>query len=49
MTQDPGRHGRSGGLGAPARRNEPGTLRIGSINGVDVLVKTSWLLVAVLA
>ncbi len=48
MTQDAGPHGRRGGLGAPARRNEPGTLRIGSINGVDVLVRTSWLLVAVL-
>ena len=48
MTQDPGRQGRSSGLGAPARRNEPGTLRIGSINGVDVLVRTSWLLIAAL-
>jgi Zn-dependent protease/CBS domain-containing protein len=48
VTQDPGTHGRRGGLGAPARRNEPGTLRIGSISGVDVLVKTSWLFIAVL-
>ena len=48
MTQDRGRPGRNGGLGAPARRNEPGTLRIGSINGVDVLVRTSWLLIAAL-
>ena len=48
MTQDPGRPGRSGGLGAPARRHEPGTLRIGSLNGVDVLVRTSWLFVAAL-
>ena len=48
MTQDPGTHGRRGGLGAPARRHERGTLRIGSINGVDVLVKTSWLLIALL-
>ena len=48
MTQDPGPHGRRGGVGGPARRNEPGTLRIGSISGVDVLVKTSWLFIAVL-
>ena len=48
MTQDPGPHGRRGGVGAPGRRHEPGTLRIGSINGVDVLVKTSWLLIAAL-
>ena len=48
MTQDPGPHARRGGLGAPARRHEPGTLRIGSINGVDVLVRTSWLLIAAL-
>jgi Zn-dependent protease/CBS domain-containing protein len=48
VTQDPGPRGRRGGVGAPARRNEPGTLRIGSISGVDVLVKTSWLFIAVL-
>lgn len=36
------------GLGAPAERNEPGALRIGSIGGVDVMVRTSWLLVAAL-
>lgn len=36
------------GLGAPAERNEPGTLRIGSIGGVDVMVRSSWLLVAAL-
>jgi Zn-dependent protease/CBS domain-containing protein len=36
------------GLGAPAEHRDPGTLRIGSIGGVDVLVRTSWLLVAVL-
>ena len=29
------------------RRREPGTLRIGQIGGVDVLVRSSWLLVAV--
>src|SRR3954451_12362989 len=33
-------------LGGPAERHDPGTLRIGSIGGVDVLVRTSWLLVA---
>lgn len=32
--------------GAPAPRREPGTLRIGQIGGVDVLVRSSWLLVA---
>jgi Zn-dependent protease len=31
-----------------ARRREPGTLRIGQIAGVDVLVRSSWLLVAAL-
>jgi Zn-dependent protease len=36
------------GLGAPAEHRDPGTLRIGSIGGVDVLVRSSWLLVAVL-
>jgi Zn-dependent protease/CBS domain-containing protein len=36
------------GLGAPAERNEPGALRIGSIGGVDVMVRSSWLLVAAL-
>src|SRR4051795_962070 len=35
-------------LGGPAERNDPGTLRVGSIGGVDVLVRSSWLLVAVL-
>ncbi len=38
---------RSPSPGAPApRRREPGTLRIGQIGGVDVLVRSSWLLVA---
>jgi Zn-dependent protease len=32
--------------GAPAPRREPGTLRVGQIGGVDVLVRSSWLLVA---
>lgn len=32
--------------GSPAPRREPGTLRIGQIGGVDVLVKSSWLLIA---
>lgn len=36
------------GLGAPAERNDPGALRIGSIGGVDVMVRSSWLLIAVL-
>ncbi len=36
------------GLGAPAERNDPGALRIGSIGGVDVMVRSSWLLVALL-
>jgi Zn-dependent protease/CBS domain-containing protein len=31
-----------------APRREPGTLRIGQIGGVDVLVRSSWLVVAVL-
>ena len=31
-----------------SRRREPGTLRIGQIAGVDVLVRSSWLLVAAL-
>ena len=35
-------------MGAPAEHRDPGTLRIGSIGGVDVLVRTSWLLVAAL-
>jgi Zn-dependent protease len=32
----------------PASRRQPGTLRIGQIGGVDVLVRSSWLIVAVL-
>jgi Zn-dependent protease len=32
----------------PAPRRPPGTLRIGQIGGVDVLVRSSWLLVAAL-
>src|SRR4051794_17201269 len=36
------------GLGGPAQRHDPGTLRVGSIGGVDVLVRSSWLLVAAL-
>src|SRR3954449_7128135 len=44
------RPGRNPGesLGGPAQRHDPGTLRIGSIGGVDVLVRSSWLLVAAL-
>jgi Zn-dependent protease len=36
------------GLGAPAERNDPGAVRIGSIAGIDVMVRTSWLFVAAL-
>ncbi len=36
------------GLGAPAQRNDPGAVRVGSIAGIDVMVRTSWLLVAAL-
>jgi len=36
------------GLGAPAERDSPGALRIGSIRGIDVMVRTSWLLFAAL-
>ena len=36
------------GLGAPAERNDPGALRIGAIGGVDVMVRSSWLVVAAL-
>lgn len=32
--------------GAPAPRRERGTLRVGQIGGVDVLVRSSWLLIA---
>lgn len=34
------------GLGAPAQHRDPGTLRIGTVAGVDVLVRSSWLLIA---
>jgi Zn-dependent protease len=44
-----GAEGPSDGSGRPARPTyPPGTLRIGSIAGVDVLVRSSWLLVALL-
>lgn len=36
------------GLGAPAEHRDPGTLKIGSVGGVDVLVRSSWLLIAAL-
>jgi Zn-dependent protease len=36
------------GLGAPASPDEPGAIRIGSIGGVAVMVRSSWLLVAAL-
>jgi Zn-dependent protease len=47
---DQGRPGPTGGDGHHSRRPAypPGTLRIGSIGGVDVLVRSSWLLVALL-
>lgn len=35
-------------LGGPAQRNDPGTIRIGSLGGVDVLVRSSWFLIAAL-
>jgi Zn-dependent protease/CBS domain-containing protein len=34
------------GSGGPSPRRDPGTLRIGQVGGVDVLVRSSWLLVA---
>jgi Zn-dependent protease len=34
--------------GTPAPRREPGTIKIGQIGGVDVLVRSSWLLIAAL-
>jgi len=40
--------GQTGGLGDPAERNDPGSVRIGSLGGVDVMVRSSWLLVAAL-
>jgi Zn-dependent protease len=40
--------GRPGDLGQPTHRRPAGTLRIGQIGGVDVLVRSSWLLVAAL-
>jgi Zn-dependent protease len=40
------RTGEAGGSGPPASRRPTGTLRIGQIAGVDVLVGSSWLLVA---
>jgi Zn-dependent protease len=39
---------RRGDLERPRTRRPPGTLRIGQIGGVDVLVRSSWLLVAAL-
>lgn len=40
--------GDTGGPGTPAPRRAPGTIRIGQIGGVDVLVRSSWLVVAAL-
>jgi Zn-dependent protease len=42
------RTGDARGDGPPVTRRPPGTLRIGQIGGVDVLVRSSWLLVAAL-
>ena len=43
------RAGEPGDPGGPrTRASRPGTLRIGQIGGVDVLVRSSWLIVAVL-
>lgn len=42
------RTGEPGESRRPAPRQQPGTLRIGSIGGVDVLVRSSWILVALL-
>jgi Zn-dependent protease len=39
---------RRGGPERPTTRRPPGTFRIGQIGGVDVLVRSSWLLVAAL-
>jgi Zn-dependent protease len=39
---------RRGDLERPTTRRPPGTFRIGQIGGVDVLVRSSWLLVAAL-
>lgn len=46
-TGDPSRPGDPGDPGGRPSR-PPGTLRIGQIGGIDVLVRTSWLLIALL-
>jgi Zn-dependent protease len=35
-------------LGGPAQHHDPGTIRVGSLGGVDVLVRSSWFLIAAL-
>ena len=35
-------------LGGPAQHRDPGTFRVGSLGGVDVLVRSSWFLIAAL-
>ena len=35
-------------LGGPAQHHDPGTIRVGSLGGVDVLVLSSWFLIAAL-
>jgi Zn-dependent protease len=46
-TAEPGDTG-SPGPGSRAPRREPGTVKVGQIGGVDVLVRSSWLVVAAL-
>jgi Zn-dependent protease len=47
-TAGPNGSERPGDIERPTNRRPPGTLRIGQIGGVDVLVRSSWLLVAAL-
>jgi Zn-dependent protease len=47
-TAGPDDPGSRGDLEQPTRRRPPGTVRVGQIGGVDVLVRSSWLLVAAL-
>jgi Zn-dependent protease len=47
-TADSGDPVGAGGPGTPAPRRAPGTIRLGQIGGVDVLVRSSWLVVAAL-
>ena len=47
-TADSGDPVGAGGPGTPAPRRAPGTIRLGQIGGIDVLVRSSWLVVAAL-